>query len=247
MNRLRECSYALAFWAMSSLVLATVVDASAVTCPSRSMAVRSASPARPRLPGFRVDVDDLFEKRGEPLAGFPDPAQRLLVLGRRPESELVGKGRGRKLYGGTQSRPVDGPAPFLPSIHLVLRRKSALEGAIDRLGEQTANLAGVAPELGVCGGSHLERPQRLHPLVGLPEESEAEHSHDDDEERRAHERDEELDVDACRHASDRPDEGVVGRAQQPALRGTGCLVLLSDGLVRQALRPSAPPSCPRSS
>ena len=30
-------------------------------------------------------------------------------------------------------------------------------------------------------GSHLERPQCLHPLVGLPEESQPEHSHDDDE------------------------------------------------------------------
>ena len=92
-------------------------------------------------------------------------------------------------------------------------RKMLLKGpsASGRAG--AANVAGVAPELAVCGGSHLERPQCLHSLVGLPEESQAEGTHDDDEEGRAHERDEQFDVDARRHAADGPDERVVGGAR----------------------------------
>ena len=90
-------------------------------------------------------------------------------------------------------------------------------------------MAGVAPELAVGEGSHLERPERLHSLVGLSEESQPEHAQDDDEQGRADERDEQLGVDAGGHAADGPDERVVGGAQQPALRGAGCCVLLRDG------------------
>ena len=90
-------------------------------------------------------------------------------------------------------------------------------------------MAGVAPELAVGEGSHLERPERLHSLVGLSEESQPEHAHDDDEQGRAHERDEQLHVDAGRHAADGPDERVVGGAQQPAFRRAGCCVLMRDG------------------
>ena len=108
-------------------------------------------------------------------------------------------------------------------------------------------MEGVAPQLAVGERSHLERPQRRHSLVGLSEESEPEHSHHDDEQGRAHERDEELDVDAGRHAADSPDERVIGRAQQPAFRGTGCCVLLRHGFVRQLLRLLALPCFPRSS
>ena len=46
MNRLRECSYALAFWAMRALVLAVVAFASSVACWSRSIASGSASMRR---------------------------------------------------------------------------------------------------------------------------------------------------------------------------------------------------------
>ena len=41
----------------------------------------------------------------------------------------------------------------------------------DVLGEQEANVQGVAAELAVCEGSHLERSERLHSLVGLSEQS----------------------------------------------------------------------------
>ena len=108
-------------------------------------------------------------------------------------------------------------------------------------------MEGVAPKLAVCEGSHLERPERPHSLVGLSEESEPEDSHHDDEQGGADERDEELDVDAGRHAADSPDERVIAGRQQPAFRSTGCCVLLRDGFVRQELRLSALPCFPRSS
>ena len=39
------------------------------------------------------------------------------------------------------------------------------------LGEQPANVAGIAPQLAVRKGSLLERAERLHPLVRLPEQA----------------------------------------------------------------------------
>ena len=94
-------------------------------------------------------------------------------------------------------------------------------------------MAGVAPELAVREGSFLERAERLHPLVRLPEESQPEHAEDDDEQGRADERDEQLGVDPGGQPSDRSDERVVGRAQQPAFRGAGCCVLLRHVCLRQ--------------
>ena len=44
-------------------------------------------------------------------------------------------------------------------------------------------------------------------------------------------RDEQLGVNAGGHAADGPDERVAGRAQQPAFRGTGCCVLVRDGIL----------------
>ena len=93
-------------------------------------------------------------------------------------------------------------------------------------------MAGVAPELAVAEGSHLERPERLHSLVRLSEESQPEHAQDDDEQGRADERDEQLGVDSGRHSADGPDERVVGGAQQPALRGAGSCVLIRYGVSR---------------
>jgi hypothetical protein len=106
---------------------------------------------------------------------------------------------------------------------------------------------GVAAELAVCERSHLKFPERLDSFVGLSEESEAEHAQHDHEQGRAHERDEQLDVDPGRHAAHSPDDRVVGRAQQPAFRGTDCCVLLRDGSRRQVLRSPALPCFPRSS
>ncbi len=51
-----------------------------------------------------------------------------------------------------------------------------VEVAADVLREQQANVAGVAPELAVGEGSFLERSERLHSLVRLPEESQPEHA-----------------------------------------------------------------------
>ena len=102
-------------------------------------------------------------------------------------------------------------------------------------------MAGVAPELAVGKGPLLERPEGLDPLVRLPEEAKPEHADADDEQGSAHEGDEQLDVDAGGQAADRPDERIVGRAQQPTLRGTGCCLLLRDGFLRHVLRSSARP------
>ena len=249
MNRLRECSYALAFWAMRASVLAVVAFASS----ARVLVEVDGEQLGLHAEGVRSSRIRAAERRRSLVASlascspvFLDPAQEPLVLGRRPESEIVGKGRRRKQFGGTRYRPVDGAAARA-EVLLVLIREDLVEVGPHPLGEQEANVAGVAPELAVCEGSHLERPERLHSLVGLSEESQPEHSQDDDEQGRAHERDEQLDVDAGRHAADSPDERVVGRAQQPAFRGTGCCVLMRDGLLRQVLRSSALTCCPRSS
>ena len=87
----------------------------------------------------------------------------------------------------------------------------------DVLGEQPRERGGIAPELAVRKGSLLERSERLHPLVRLPEQPQPQNAEDDHEQGGADERDEQLGVDAGGQPSDRPDERVVGRAQQPAL------------------------------
>ena len=48
------------------------------------------------------------------------------------------------------------------------------KSAGDVLGEQQAGVQGVAPELAVGGSPFLERPQRRHPVVRLPEEAKPE-------------------------------------------------------------------------
>ncbi len=91
-------------------------------------------------------------------------------------------------------------------------------------------MAGIAPELAVRKGSLLERAERLHPLVRQPEQSQPQNAEDDHEQGSADEGDEQLGVDAGRQPSHRPDERVVGRAQQPAFRTTGCWFLLRDAI-----------------
>ena len=74
----------------------------------------------------------------------------------------------------------------------------------------------VALELTVGESSFLERPERLHPLVRLPEEAESEHGDHDDQQRGPHESDEQLGVDAGRQAADRPDERIASRSSAVA-------------------------------
>ena len=92
-------------------------------------------------------------------------------------------------------------------------------------------MEGVAPELAVRERTLLERSQRLDPLVRLAEQAQPEHAEHDDEQRGADERDEQLGVHPGGHASDGPDERVVGRAQQPASRSAGCRALLRHARV----------------
>ena len=87
-----------------------------------------------------------------------------------------------------------------------------VEVPCDVLGLQNTNVTGVAAKVAIREGSDLERPDRLHSLVGLAEESEPEHTQHDDQQGRANERDEQLDVDPSRQAADGPDDRVVGRA-----------------------------------
>ena len=77
----------------------------------------------------------------------------------------------------------------------------------------------VALQLAVGEGSLLERPECLHSLVRLPEEAESEHCDDDDQQRRPHERDEQLGVNASRQAADSPDQRIAHGAQQPPRSG----------------------------
>ena len=191
-------------------------------------------------------LDDLLVHARELPAGCADSAQKRLVLGWRSESEIVGIGRRGNQCDGARDRLVDGQGACA-ELMLVQVGEVLVEVPCDVLGLQNTNVTGVAAELAVCEGSDLERPERLHSLVGLSEESEPEHPQHDDEQGRAHERDEQLDADPGRHAADSPDDRVVGRAQQPTLRDTGCCVLLRDGFRRQVLRSSALTCFPRSS
>ena len=93
-----------------------------------------------------------------------------LVLGWRPESEIVGEGRRGNLCDSARDRPVDGQAACA-DVMLVQVGEVLVEVSPDVLGEQEANVQGVAAELAVGEGSHLERSERLHSLVGLSEKS----------------------------------------------------------------------------
>ena len=75
----------------------------------------------------------------------------------------------------------------------------------------------VASELSVRKGPFLELPEGRHPLVRLPEEAEPEHGDGDDQQGSPHEGDEQFHVHPGWNAADRPDDGIVGRAQQTPL------------------------------
>ena len=92
-----------------------------------------------------------------------------------------------------------------------------MEVVVDVLLEEQTYVERVASELAVRGGPLLELPEGRHPLVRLPEEAEPEHGDGDDQQGSPHEGDEQLGVDPGRHAADRPDDGIVGRAQQTPL------------------------------
>lgn len=103
-------------------------------------------------------------------------------------------------------------------------------------------MEGVAPKLGVCGAALLELPERLDPLVRLPEEAQSEHGNSDDEQGGTDERDEQLCVDSDGQAADGTDERIVARAQRPPCRVPYLLrlVIVHHGLrasTRQSPRP----------
>ena len=200
---------------------------------ARRHAERRRSP-RARAAASTISLSSLRE----PLAGLPDPAQELLVLGRRPESE-AGRERSMPESVRRRSRP-PGRQPGRPGSRSSVSPEDLVEVAIDVLGEQEANVAGVAPELAVCGGPLLERPERLHPLVGLPEESEAEHSHDDDEQGRAHERDEQLDVDAAGTRPTARTSGLSAGLSSRRFEAPAALSCCATASLRHVLRSSAP-------
>ena len=73
----------------------------------------------------------------------------------------------------------------------------------------------VALELAVREGSFLERSERGDAVVRQAQDAQPEQSDDDDQQRRANERDEQLGVDLGRQATDGTDERVVARIRQP--------------------------------
>ncbi len=176
---------------------------------------------RAGLAGF----DEFSHDPGEPLSRRPDPLEVDLVLGRWPEQQVVGERRGRDQSDGARDRLVDRQADCVV-LRPVQVREVLVEVPADVLRLQQAHVGGVGPELAVGERSLLEGPQRLDALVRLAEQAKPEHSQDDHEQGGAHERDEELGVHPCGKASDRADEPVVGRAQQPASRAAGCRRLL---------------------
>ena len=97
-------------------------------------------------------------------------------------------------------------------------------------------MKGVASELAVAERPVLERSERHHPLVRLPEEAEPEEADPDHEQGRPDEGDEQLDVDPGRQTGNRPHERIVRRAQQSALRLPRCSLRLRHVTFRPALR-----------
>ena len=89
------------------------------------------------------------------------------------------------------------------------------------LGEEDADVRGVALELAVRGGSFLERPELAHPVVRLCEDAQPESTDGDEQHRGAHERDEQFRVDPGGQATHGPDEPKVARAHRPTLLGDG--------------------------
>ena len=83
-------------------------------------------------------------------------------------------------------------------------------------------MRGVALELAVRDGPFLERPERLHAVVRLPEHAQPEHADRDDEQGRADERDEQLGVD------------LAGR--RPTARTSGLSARLSSRVSTTAAR-----------
>ena len=88
-------------------------------------------------------------------------------------------------------------------------------------------MKGVAPELAVGERPFLECPQGFDTLVRLPQQAEPEDADSDHEQRRAHEGDEQLEVNPRRQTGNRPDERVVCETQQPPLV---CPAALSCGM-----------------
>ena len=121
--------------------------------------------------GRGAGLGDPLHDRRELSACRPNSAQERLVLGGRPEAEIVGERRRRDLYDGARDRPVDRQAGCDGSVAGVLLGEDLVVVPSDVLRLQQSNMEGIAPELAVRKGSLLERSQRRHSLVRLPEQA----------------------------------------------------------------------------
>ena len=84
-------------------------------------------------------MNDLSYDACELSAGCPDPAQELLVLGRRPEAR-VGKGGGGNQRDGAQDRPVVDGRGACAVLLLVQIGEDLVKAALNVLSEQEANV-----------------------------------------------------------------------------------------------------------
>ena len=116
--------------------------------------------------GRSAGLGDISHDLREPLTRCANLLEERLVLGGRPEAELVRERRRSDLHDSALGRQVDGQAARA-GIRLGRIRKDLVVLPPDVLGEQQANVIGVAPELAVRRGSLLKRSERLNPLIRL--------------------------------------------------------------------------------
>ena len=100
------------------------------------------------------------------------------------------------------------------------------------LGEEGADVPGVALELTVHERTIPQRPEIPHAVVRLPEYAQAEHSHCEEQHGRADERDEQLGVDLGRQAADGSDERILSAAQRPPILNGCCPFSLGSPSLR---------------
>ena len=86
-------------------------------------------------------------------------------------------------------------------------------------------MKGVAPELAVGERPFLERSQGFHTLVRLPQQAEPEHADSDHEQRRAHEGDEQLEVNPRRQTRQPPGRAGCLQSSAAAARLPCCSLL----------------------